>query len=340
MLAVSIVLYAIFVVAVAWFAQPLAMRFGTIDRPDGIRKMHGRPTPLMGGVALMAPLTCAAAYMAWSSAYGGSIFMLLSATGLLFGLVGFIDDRQTLSPQVRLAVSSAWFVAVFLYEPQLVLLTLDFGPSQLTLNLGGLAMPFTLLCVVGLMNAINMVDGRNGLLIGLSIYWLSMLTMHAPPYLTVYLALFLIGLILLFPFNWFGRLFMGDAGSYSVGVLVGLLAIYIYNEPGSGVTATDILLWLFIPVLDCLRLMANRALHRRSPLEGDTDHLHHRLNQIWPWPQAFWVYMSLAAAPGLLADIMPQLGLAMIPATVVVYSLVLLVTRGPLSAETTAPTRG
>ena len=103
--------------------------------------------------------------------------LLLIGAGFL--LLGLHDDRNHVHPGLRLFVSAALFGSVILLDPSLALIELDFG-GPLVIPLGIVAFPFTILCLVGLQNAINMADGMNGLLIGLSLFWTACLLKHAP----------------------------------------------------------------------------------------------------------------------------------------------------------------
>jgi UDP-GlcNAc:undecaprenyl-phosphate/decaprenyl-phosphate GlcNAc-1-phosphate transferase len=308
-------------------AGPIGQRLQVLDRPDGRRKTHARPTPLVGGIALMGPLVVATLGQAVLRPDEAGLLLALAAAGCAFLLVGLADDRHHLPAAPRLLVSFALALALMLAEPRLVLAALDFGPLLGELRLGPLAIPFTLLCVVGFQNAVNMADGRNGLVVALAVFWAVVLLVHAPAELTPVLALLLVGLLVVFPFNWRGRLFLGDAGSFSIGAVVALAMVHTYNRTDD-LGALGPVLWLLIPVIDCLRLMAGRALAGRSPLAPDTDHLHHRLGRLWAWPKAFRAYLALAAAPGLLGLALPPAAtFPLVLATLAAYGLVLHRTR-------------
>ena len=139
---------------------------------------------------------------------------------------------------MRLFVSTALFGAVIVLQPGLALTALDFG--GLVIPLWVLAFPFTILCLVGLQNAINMADGMNGLLIGLSMFWTACLLNHAPPeHLRLYLTLMLLGLVILLLYNLAGALFLGDAGSYAIGGTIGVLMIYCYHSADGALPMLD-----------------------------------------------------------------------------------------------------
>ena len=108
----------------------------------------------------------------------------------------------------------------------------------------------------------------------------------------------MLGLAILLPYNLFGALFLGDAGSYSIGAIVGVLMIYCHNQADGALPMLTVVLWLLVPVVDCLRVMAIRIWHERSPVSPDKNHLHHRLARHWRWPICLLIYLGLVAAPG------------------------------------------
>jgi UDP-GlcNAc:undecaprenyl-phosphate/decaprenyl-phosphate GlcNAc-1-phosphate transferase len=271
----------------------------------------------------------------WGTSRAG-IFTVLLLVGGGFLLLGWYDDRHHIPPGLRLLISTALFGAVLLLEPGLALTTLDLRhgmPIQLSIA----AFPFTVLCLVGLQNALNMVDGMNGLLIGLSMFWAACLLGYAPEHLQLYLTLMLLGLMILLLYNVAGALFLGDAGSYAIGGTIGVLMIYCYGAGDGALPMLTVVLWLLIPVIDCLRVMATRMLGNRSPLEADKNHLHHRLARQWHWPLCLAIYLALVGIPGAIGALWPSFSLAMIVLTLSCYGGLLLLTQG---TQVERPTRG
>jgi UDP-GlcNAc:undecaprenyl-phosphate GlcNAc-1-phosphate transferase len=189
------------------------------------------------------------------------------------------------------------------------------------------AFPFTVLCLVGLQNAINMADGLNGLLIGLSIFWTACLLEKGPDELDLYLTLMLVGLSILLLYNMAGALFLGDAGSYAIGGTIGILMIYSYQRADGDLPMLTVVLWLLVPVVDCLRVMATRVFQQRSPLEPDKNHLHHRLAHRFPWPVCLAMYLAVVVVPGSIGARWPDLSLAMIGLSLACYGGLLLLTQ-------------
>jgi UDP-GlcNAc:undecaprenyl-phosphate/decaprenyl-phosphate GlcNAc-1-phosphate transferase len=325
----SAVWYGLAVVACCSLAGPMGRVLGVIDYPDGGRKSHARPTPMVGGIALMLPLLLVASVKMMLGDAPVDIFATLVAVGLGFLTLGWYDDRQHAPPGARLLVSSGLFGGVILLQPELLLTEIDLGPYLVSIPLWLLSFPFTILCLVGLQNSINMVDGMNGLLIGLALFWTGCLLLYAPDHLTIYLKLLMLGLLILLPYNLLGVLFLGDAGSYSIGATIGMLMIYSHNQADGALPMLTVVLWLLVPVLDCLRVMVTRLYNDRSPLSPDENHLHHRLARHWRWPICLVIYLVLVACPGLVGAIWPSATLAMLMLGGTSYLGLLWVTRLP-----------
>jgi UDP-GlcNAc:undecaprenyl-phosphate GlcNAc-1-phosphate transferase len=317
----SAVWFGLTVLVCCSLAGPVGRLLGVIDYPDGGRKSHARPTPMVGGIALMVPLLVVA--LTEGTLYGGrfdifrfGIFGALLVVGGGFLVLGWYDDRHQIQPTVRLLISTALFGAAILVLPGLTITALDLGVG---VPLGVAALPFTILCLVGLQNSINMADGMNGLLIGLSMFWTSCLLMYAPEQLTPYLTLMLLGLVILLLFNVAGALFLGDFGSYAIGGTIGILMIYVCHRAAGALPMLTVVLWLLVPVMDCLRVIVSRALQRHSPLLADKNHLHHHLARQWRWPICLEIYLAVVIIPGLTGALWPNLSLAMVVLTLSCY---------------------
>jgi UDP-GlcNAc:undecaprenyl-phosphate/decaprenyl-phosphate GlcNAc-1-phosphate transferase len=335
----SVLGFSLSVAACCSFAGQVGRLLGVIDYPDGGRKSHARPTPMVGGIALMVPLLLvASARMALGH---GPVDMVVTlvVVGLGFLLLGWYDDRQHAPPGTRLVISAGLFGAVVLLQPDLLLTRIDLGPQLGAVPLWLLSFPFTIVCLVGLQNSINMVDGMNGLLIGLALFWTACLMMYAPEHLLIYLRLLMLGLVIVLPYNLLGMLFLGDAGSYSIGATIGLLMIYVCNHSAGALPMLTVVLWLLVPVIDCLRVMIARLGDERSPLSPDENHLHHRLARHWRWPICLVIYLTLVAGPGLVGALWPQLTLRMIVLASATYLALLWATRLPRTARGREPAR-
>ena len=327
------------IIACCTFADRLGHALGVIDHPDGARKVHARPTPLVGGIALMMPLLVILGTQLVQQPDSAAILTALGIAIVGFVGLGWYDDRHHLAPATRLWFSISFCLGLVAFEPALRLEQVTIGP--LTITLGALAVPLTVLCLVGLQNAINMADGINGLVIGLSIFWTFCLLLYAPDSLQIYLAFLLVGLLILLPYNLLGFLFLGDAGSYSLGVTTGLLMIYVYSMTPYDLPVLTVVVWLLVPVLDCLRVIVTRLADTRSPLTADRNHLHHRLARFFQWPASMLAYLAIAALPGLVAAFWPEASPAMLALGTLVYASVIWLTRERHApAQETSPAQG
>ena len=150
-------------------ARPLGRAVGVLDRPDGARKTHDAETPLVGGLAVIVPVAVMAGVLAITTEYR-YFYLTLAASAVLFLVLGLIDDRSHTGPSFRLGVSAVLAIGVLVAVPAFEVEFLLFGFYPKLVVLGGWwPLVFTVLCLVGLQNAVNMADGKNGLVIGLSL---------------------------------------------------------------------------------------------------------------------------------------------------------------------------
>ena len=298
---------AVVTLGLCLFAVQICTRLEVMDLPDE-RKQHARPTPLMGGITLqiaVIPLTVGIALFVMEPPRTQHILIWATAVGAMT-LVGLADDRHTLSARDRLLVSFLVFGSAAIIDPALNVRVIDFATPnfQLGLGTGWLATIFTIVCCVGLVNAVNMADGKNGLVIALSIGWLAILATRAPDDLVPIILPMIASLLVLFVYNLKGLLFLGDGGAYGVATAIGLLSISVYNSPGTeagrAISAEELMLLFAIPVLDSFRLTFKRLLQRRSPMSPDRDHFHHILEARFGWPTGLLIYIVAGLTPALV----------------------------------------
>jgi UDP-GlcNAc:undecaprenyl-phosphate GlcNAc-1-phosphate transferase len=281
--------------------------FNLLDVP-GDRKKHKHITPLMGGIVILAtviPAAFAIITFVTPETYRAKLLVWIAAVAGMT-IIGILDDRHSLSPRARLLASFAIFGIAAYIEPIFNVRVLDFEYPPFSLGLGtrGIAIAFTILCCVGLVNAINMADGKNGLVIGLCIGWLILLATRAPDNFLPLIGLLIAVLLILLAFNLRGKLFLGDGGAYGFATAIAVIAIAIYNSPGSHATraiaAEELALLFSVPILDSLRLTLKRLKRGQSPMTADRDHLHHFLQDRFGWLSGLVIYLNLAILPSFI----------------------------------------
>ncbi len=330
LLPVLLLLGAGVALVVGLWARPLGEAFGLLDHPDPIggRKLHLQVTPLVGGFAVVTAGLFGVAILSLVDP-GGSLpvtvgFWFALSVFAMF-LVGVADDRDGLPATARLAITCLALVVPILMVPEFRLTELHFAFADARVALPGLwGIAFTLLCLVGLLNAVNMADGKNGLVIGQAIIWSVVLAVRLPADLLPLMAAVLGALLVLFAFNLHGRLFLGDGGSYALSAIFGLLAILAWNLRDGSFFAGDIVVIFALPVIDTLRLIAHRLIEGRSPFDPGRDHLHHYLHRRWGWPRPLPWVLALVAVTNMGALLMPGTGLTWAAVTLLGYVVMLL----------------
>lgn len=252
----------------------LAFKIGAIDVPKDNRRMHKKPIPRMGGLAIYLSfcITC----LLFCNVSKELLVML--SGGLLIATLGILDDVFRLSAWLKFIVQIA--IAVGTYFGGIRIDRLSFGGRYF--SLGFFAIPITVLWIVGLSNAFNFVDGLDGLSCGLStISSISILCVVLLQGDTSYalVALILIGACCGFlPFNRHpARIFMGDTGALFLGYTLAVISVQGTFKMH---TALSILVPLFIfavPLADTVFAVIRRLLSGKSPFAADRGHFHHRL---------------------------------------------------------------
>ena len=256
-----------------------AVNLGLVDIPGG-RKSHDGHVPLVGGVGIFAAFALSALLLPQD---------LDTYRGLFFGMgillfAGVLDDLRDLRARGKLLVQILAALILVGWGGHVVG-ALGHWPGIGLLELGLLAGPFTLLCVVGFVNAVNMMDGVDGLAGGVVLVMLGWVVAAAlllghpekavlPTILAATVASFL---WFNFPHPWrrCASVFMGDAGSLLLGFAVAWFAVDLVDSAGTDFSPMAVAWMLALPVFDALALMARRLHKGLNPMAPDREHLHH-----------------------------------------------------------------
>lgn len=296
--------------------RSLAVKRGWVDRPDGDRKIHRRPIAVVGGIGIVVGTAAGVIYLV-SIADTLPIESLLPPFPILLGAAvmfatGLYDDLRGLSFRRKFVLQA---VAAYL----LILGGAHFELSSLGLDIEAgsffeatLSIPITLLWIVGLINAINLVDGLDGLASGLSLIAFSSLALVfaiSGNLAAVAIAIPFVGGLTAFLFHNFNpaRIFMGDSGSYFLGYCLAAYSLYAPTHGDPIIAFLVLFVILGIPLLDTLYAMLRRALKGSSPFIPDRDHIHHRLIRRFSHRVAVLILYAVATGLGMSGILMAVL---------------------------------
>lgn len=273
----------------AWFATPwvrrLAWRYGVLDQPSD-RKVHTEPMARLGGLAVFIGFCLPwLGFLLLKNRVAGifaeywEMFWALLAGSLAMLLLGIYDDLKGLKATPKFIVQTAVAVTLYYAGFKITRLTNPFGPA---IELEWLALPVSVLWMVGITNAINLLDGIDGLATGVTACIAMSLALINIVYGNVIVALLTLALagacFGFLPFNSSpARIFLGDTGSLFMGLMlacIGILSLF------KAATATFILVPVLIfgvPLFDTAAVMLGRLVRRKPLFEGDKTHVHHRL---------------------------------------------------------------
>jgi len=269
------------VVAIIFLLQPIAPRLGLVDKPGG-RKDHAAPTPVTGGLAIAVGTVLPALILTPPNPQ----VVGLGVAALILVIIGVLDDIFDIHWPVRIVAQTAAALAIVLIGGVKVEnIGLVFGLGAL--DLGYLSIPFTIAATVGLINALNMADGIDGLagslclcalimLVAASLYSGNVDLAHGLTVIAGAVAAYL-AFNLRLPWRKRAVIFLGNSGSAYLGLIIAWAAFRLTQNSDYPVSPVLAPFLIAPPVIDCLVLIGRRMLHRRSPFHADRTHAHHLL---------------------------------------------------------------
>lgn len=252
-------------------------RFGWLDYPE-IRKLHRAPVPRAGGIAIFLGYAAALIMLRWTpigESTAHRAWTILPAVFVAFG-TGLLDDLVNLKPRTKIA-------------GQVLAALLICAAGVQIRNVGGYSIekswwhiPITIVWLVGCTNAVNLIDGLDGLAAGIGLFATAAAFLSAifsgNTALAIVTAPLLGALLGFLPFNFSpASIFMGDCGSNTLGFLLGCFTIMWWQTCGTPPAAAAPVIALSIPILDTTLAIFRRFLRRQAIFAADRGHIHHRL---------------------------------------------------------------
>jgi len=278
------VIFAMLVAFLVTFASTpivsiLAKKIGAIDAPKDDRRMHKKPIPLIGGLAIFYGFIVA--ILCFCDIDTGLRGILIGSF-IIVGL-GVLDDVMDIKAIYKLLVQIIAAGIVVLHGVSITNFT---NPNMFSdvqyISLGFWGVPITIFWIVAVTNALNLIDGLDGLAVGissisaLSLFVISLITNQ------INLAIFTAAIVGagfgFFPFNMYpAKIFMGDTGSTFLGFVLSCVSVLGLFKGYAVISFAIPFLILALPIFDTFFAIIRRVLKGQSPMTADRGHLHHRL---------------------------------------------------------------
>jgi len=291
--------------AVKWFAK----RVGAIDIPKDSRRVHKSPIPRLGGLAIFIGFFLSVLFMAEID---------IQVRGVLIGAVimvilGVLDDIFTLRAYIKFLVQIVAALVAIYHEVVIEIFSNPFafgsGLDSDLIFLGYLAIPITVIWIVGITNSVNLIDGLDGLAVGVSTIsatvMLIIALMVSYPNVAIIMAALAGACIGFLPYNFNpAKIFMGDTGALLLGYLLATVSIIGLFKFYAVVSVAAPLLILALPLIDTSFAFFRRLFKGQNPMSPDRGHFHHRLIDMGlSQKQAVAILYAVSGLLGLIAVI-------------------------------------
>ena len=235
-------------------------------------------------------------------------------------LIGVLDDLKDLKPIVKVGLFLIIYLILVNFDNDYLLEKIYIETFHKNLNLGIYSYPISILCILLLINAINLIDGINGL--AMMVFIIIYLFLHY--FFNVPFNIFIFIFYLFVFFNIYkGKYFLGNSGSITIGALIAFSTIKGYNLSAINNSAEDIFILFLVPGIDMFRLFVVRIINKQNPFKADNKHLHHLLITKYPLKNILFFYFIIIVGSSYMAfnDILSELIIIFI--IVFIYSILL-----------------
>ena len=263
--------------------RQIALKIGAVDKPNA-RRVNKVAMPTMGGLAIYIAFNLTNFLLLRNQYPSQKLWMLFIAETIII-ITGIIDDLFELKPaQKMLGIFIGAVVVYFAANVKMTTLTLPFLG---TVNLGLLSFPITIIWILAITNAVNLIDGLDGLATGVSIIALFTSAMTGYFFLnvtSVYISIMIFTLIAaligFLPYNFNpAKIYLGDTGSLFIGFMMAIFSLSGLKN-ATFITIVIPVVIMGVPITDTVYAILRRKLNNRPISQADKHHLHHRLIQM------------------------------------------------------------
>jgi UDP-GlcNAc:undecaprenyl-phosphate GlcNAc-1-phosphate transferase len=298
------------------------------DLPDKIRKFHKQKTPLVASFSIFLIFIFTILLNIKFSFFNKDFNIILLCSILMF-LLGFFDDRFSLNPYKKIILSIIIFMFSIIISDSLIINKFYIKSFDTFFILKNFSLIFTILCLILLVNALNLIDGINGLAVGVITFWLfhNILIFKLNSNLNLIIFFLIINLAIIFINIYKEKYFLGDSGALLLSSFTGLLIIKNMNEyiekQYTVISAEEIFVIFMLPGIDMLRLFISRLLKKKNPFIADNNHLHHLLIRKFSLQFSLLIYFLLINIPIILAIYLKLNSLVVTLFFIIFYALII-----------------
>ncbi|MCL7632026.1 glycosyltransferase family 4 protein, partial [Staphylococcus aureus] len=251
----------------------ISKRLNLVDKPN-FRKVHTKPISVMGGTVILFSFLIGI----WIGHPIETEIKPLIIGAIIMYVLGLVDDIYDLKPYIKLAGQIAAALVVAFYGVTIDFISLPMGT---TIHFGFLSIPITVIWIVAITNAINLIDGLDGLASGVSAIGLITIGFIAILQANIFITMIccvLLGSLIGFLFYNFhpAKIFLGDSGALMIGFIIGFLSLLGFKNITIIALFFPIVI-LAVPFIDTLFAMIRRVKKGQHIMQADKSHLHHKL---------------------------------------------------------------
>jgi len=284
----------------------LAKKINIFDAPDGLRKLHRKKVPALGGflISINIVLFLLLFNKEVTSFENYKNILLINSYYFLFTyiltfftlfLVGFLDDKYSLQPFKKIVIFLFIYFILVIFDETLYIKRIIFSFSDLKILLGKSAPLFAILCIIFAIISQNMFDGVN-LQTGLLFLLLSIFFIFKGISPELFSTISLCLIFFLYN-NYKNKIFLGDSGVYVLSFITSFAFIKSYSMNFATIYPDEIFCYLFLPTIDAIRVSIQRIFLGKSPFLADRSHFHHFLLQKFSITKFYTIIISLLLLP-------------------------------------------
>ncbi len=301
-----------------------------IDKPDNIRKLHPKPTPLAGGLIIFLNISIYyILVLFFNEILDQEIFFkdidtlnYFMITSFFIFSIGIIDDKINIKPNTKFILSIFIITFLLILNNNLILNNIRFSFLERNFFLDQFSIFFSVFCFLVFLNAFNMFDGIN---LQASLYSLIIFLILVIFFVNSLLLKILIITLIFFSYlNFKNRSFLGDSGSLLLGYFISYFFIISYNL-NYMIYADQITLFMLIPGLDLIRLFVSRIYRKKNPLSSDRNHIHHLLLRKYSYKFTITIILLLIIFPIFLEYLKINIIFIIMITTLVYFTLILFI---------------